>query len=316
MGYPTGYIVPPARVKAASLIFGPWVDSASAIQFTNKAGTAVLCVDTTNKRVGIGTAAPSFILDVVASAASCNPTFTSSNAVGASTAVAFTSKRSRGSVGSEVAVNSGDTLASYSFQGHTGSAYRAGATITIKTLEAWDGTHGGAQVIFQTADTGTTLQTNKLVLSSALVSILSSFLILPAADATTLVQWQDSATTVWLNFDSTTGRFGFGSGNTSPTEVLDVIGNIKLSAAGNGIKIKEGSNATMGTAVLVLGTKTVSTTAVTANSRIFLQAESLGTITSPVALAVTGRSAGTSFTITSANLTDTSTVAWIIIEPA
>lgn len=97
---------------------------------------------------------------------------------------------------------------------------------------------------------------------------------------------------------------------------LFLAGDFLLSTAGNGLYVKEGTNATMGTAVLVLGTKVVSTTKVTANSRIFLSSESLGTITSPVAVAVTARTAGTSFTITSANLTDTSTIAWIIIEPA
>ncbi len=60
----------------------------------------------------------------------------------------------------------------------------------------------------------------------------------------------------------------------------------------------------------------MSTTKVTANSRIQLTAQALGTIGTPVAIAVTGRNAGTDFTITSANLTDTSTVGWIIIEPS
>lgn len=92
--------------------------------------------------------------------------------------------------------------------------------------------------------------------------------------------------------------------------------NLKIDTVGKGIYIKEGTNATMGVATLVLGVATVSTTKVTANSRIFICPEALGTIASPVALAVTARSAGTSFTITSANLTDTSTVAWVIMEPA
>ncbi len=92
--------------------------------------------------------------------------------------------------------------------------------------------------------------------------------------------------------------------------------DVKLKTAGKGFYVKEGSNATMGTATLVLGVATVSTTKVTASSRIFLSVESLGTIASPVAVSVTGRSAGTSFNITSANLTDTSVIAWLIIEPA
>lgn len=92
--------------------------------------------------------------------------------------------------------------------------------------------------------------------------------------------------------------------------------NIKCTVAGGGLYVKEGSNATMGTATLSGGTATVSTTKVTASSRIQLTTQSLGTVAVPMAIAVTGRSAGTSFTITSADVTDTSVVAWVIVEPA
>jgi len=92
--------------------------------------------------------------------------------------------------------------------------------------------------------------------------------------------------------------------------------DVKIGVVGKGLYIKEGTNATMGVATLVAGTVVVSTTKVTASSRIFLTAQSLGTITVPAALAVSARTAGTSFTILSSNLTDTSVVAWQIIEPA
>lgn len=70
-----------------------------------------------------------------------------------------------------------------------------------------------------------------------------------------------------------------------------------------------------GVATLVTGAKVVTTTAVTASSRIFLTTQSLGTVTAPKPIAVTARTAGTSFTITSSDATDTSTVAWEISEP-
>jgi hypothetical protein len=91
---------------------------------------------------------------------------------------------------------------------------------------------------------------------------------------------------------------------------------LTLTTAGLGFSIKEGSNARMGTATLVLGVSVVSNTSVTANSRIFLSVESLGTVTVPTTVAVTARTAGTSFTITSSNLTDTSVVAWFMMEPS
>lgn len=93
-------------------------------------------------------------------------------------------------------------------------------------------------------------------------------------------------------------------------------GDVKLGTVGNGIYVKEGTNATMGVATLVGGTVTVSTTKVTTSSRIFLSVESLGTVTAPVAVAVTARTGGTSFVITSANVVDTSVVSWVIIEPS
>lgn len=100
---------------------------------------------------------------------------------------------------------------------------------------------------------------------------------------------------------------------TSPTEALHVLGNLLLGTAGNGVKIKEGSNATMGVATLVAGAVTVSTTKVTANSRIFAFSQAAGG--TPGWLRISARVAATSFTITSSDALDTSTVAWLIVEP-
>lgn len=103
----------------------------------------------------------------------------------------------------------------------------------------------------------------------------------------------------------------------SAAGVLATDGSFSLASAGGGLLIKEGgAAATMGAATMVAGTVTVATTKVTATSRIQLTVQSLGTVTAPKAVAVTGRVAGTSFTITSADATDTSVVAWTLIEPA
>lgn len=90
-------------------------------------------------------------------------------------------------------------------------------------------------------------------------------------------------------------------------------GNIIVNTAGKGVKVKEGSNATMGVVTLVAGSATVSTTAVTANSRIFLTSQVDGG--TPGFVRVSTRSAGVSFTITS-SVADTSAIAWWIAEPA
>ena len=106
----------------------------------------------------------------------------------------------------------------------------------------------------------------------------------------------------------------------SKTNSSPYIGNDNYdppaSRNGDGDKIKEGdADSAMGVATLVGGTATVNSSIVTAKSRIFLQQQALGTVTAAKAMAVTARVVGTSFTITSADATDTSVVAWEIVEP-
>lgn len=73
--------------------------------------------------------------------------------------------------------------------------------------------------------------------------------------------------------------------------------------------------AATGIATLSAGTVVVSEALVTADSRIFLTAQTLGTVTVGQGLAVSARSAGVSFTIKSQAANDTSTVAWFLYEP-
>jgi hypothetical protein len=110
------------------------------------------------------------------------------------------------------------------------------------------------------------------------------------------------------------------SAGSTGTTLNALVNRVKISylgldlpVAGERIAIKEGSNASLGTAVLVAGTATVNNTLVTANSRIFLTAQAAGG--TPGAVYVSARTAGTSFAITSTSGTDTSTVAYLIIEP-
>lgn len=108
------------------------------------------------------------------------------------------------------------------------------------------------------------------------------------------------------------GNYWMYSTNTNPSLIS---GNLQINTVGKGLFIKEGSNAKMGTATLVAGTVDVATTAVTANSRIFLTVQSLGTVAVATPIAVTARVASTSFTITSSMITDTSVIAWMLVEP-
>lgn len=87
--------------------------------------------------------------------------------------------------------------------------------------------------------------------------------------------------------------------------------DLSVGVVGKTLKIKEGSNAKMGTVALSSGHVTVSTTALTSSSRIFLQHQ---TGSSPGFLYVSNRINGTSFDITSSNGSDSSTIAWLLIE--
>lgn len=126
------------------------------------------------------------------------------------------------------------------------------------------------------------------------------------------------------------GRIEFGGGSTPvdvnifrdgstrlhTTNSFATEGSLVCDVAGGGLSIKEGANARSGVATLVAGTVTVANTSVTANTRIFLTPQTLGTIARPAAVGVTARVAATSFTITSGDAADTSTVAYLLIEPA
>lgn len=91
-------------------------------------------------------------------------------------------------------------------------------------------------------------------------------------------------------------------------------GSVIIGEPGQGLWIKDGTaDCTMGVATLVGGTKVVSNTLVTANTRIFLTCQTPGG--TPGALYVAARTANTSFTITSTSGTDTSTVAYLLVEP-
>lgn len=79
------------------------------------------------------------------------------------------------------------------------------------------------------------------------------------------------------------------------------------------LEVLDGSNKRMGTAVLVAGSVTVSNTTVTANTRIFTSRQAAGGTLGHLSIGTVV--AGTSFVINSSSGTDTSTVAWLLIEP-
>lgn len=204
--------------------------------------------------------------------------------------------KSRGTtVGSNTIVQDGDTLGGVDGVGTdgTGAVYRAGR-ISFEV----DGTPGSADmpgrfVIWTSPDGSSNIMKRVTVTQGGLVLI---------------------------NQTTSTGEQLQLTGTSKFVGNMGLTGNLTLTTAGNGLLIKEGTNATMGTATLVLGTVTIATTKVTANSRVFFSRKS--NVSSVGVIAESARVNGTSFTLTSyqantniPDTSDTSIVSWIIIEP-
>jgi len=118
--------------------------------------------------------------------------------------------------------------------------------------------------------------------------------------------------------DNPTGEIRLGSGSTSAAQfVLNSSGNVvqtgslTLSTAGNKLNIATGTNASIGSGTLASGTATISTTAVTASSKIFIQYTSCASCGSTY---ISAKTAGTSFVVTSTNGSDASTFDWWIVN--
>ena len=114
-------------------------------------------------------------------------------------------------------------------------------------------------------------------------------------------------------FTTKSNQMVFGNSSVTETVINGLTihnSNVSLSVAGNGLVIKEGTNARLGTATLTAGTVTISNTSVTANSRIFLQGNgntNAGFLTPVI-------TAGVGFTVTSSSGTDARTFSYFIVE--
>lgn len=116
-----------------------------------------------------------------------------------------------------------------------------------------------------------------------------------------------------LSIDGSSNAWTISNAVTLTTGSLTLTnGNLALSTIGNGITIKEGTNARIGSSVLVAGSVTVSNTSVTNNTVILLTCQIEGG--TPGFLRISTRTPGTSFVITSSNGADTSTVGWVMFE--
>lgn len=65
----------PIYTSAASMVVKPGANSTTAIQYQTSTGTAIMTIDSTNRRIGIGTTAPAFDLEVNGEISATNKSF-------------------------------------------------------------------------------------------------------------------------------------------------------------------------------------------------------------------------------------------------
>jgi len=185
-------------------------------------------------------------------------------------------------------------------------------------------TSGSSLAVTTSAVIGTTLTaTGGLTTLAALTQVGTTLINASGAAVTTIGTGGTGAVNIG-NATGNTAVTGSLTASTTLTATLGAItatnGNVVLGTAGNKIistsvasTTTAGANS-FGNVSLVGGSAVVSTTAALTNSIIILTTQALGTVATPMPIAVTARSNGVSFTITSSDGTDTSSIGWMIIN--
>jgi hypothetical protein len=211
-----------------------------------------------------------------------------------------------------ILVSGGDIINSHSDAGtdvtievtnsdNTNGASRAGVEIATGGASS-----GDPYLSFQISGVGASTMTMGLDNSASDLFVISNSTAIGTSNALTLSQ--AGALTATTSVTATLGDITATNGNL----VLNTAGN-KIVSTSVASTTTAGAN-TFGTVALVGGTATVNTSSVTANSMIFATVQDLGTVATAQAIAITAKVASTSFTITSADPTDTSTIAWFIVN--
>jgi hypothetical protein len=145
---------------------------------------------TADTKVGIGTTAPVSHLNVTSSSTVSPRGVTNEQYNNGMDGVQFRGRKARGTPASPAALQSGDVLGNYVFDGHDGAAFGTGVQIRPVAEESWSPTAHGAYLALWTTPPGSTTNTEKMRI---------------------------------------TGSGNVGIGTSSPAEKLHVIGNIRVS---------------------------------------------------------------------------------------
>ena len=99
---------------------------------------------------------------------------------------------------------------------------------------------------------------------------------------------------------------------TAANRAAFVNADLDIATVGNGLRVKEGTNARLGTATMAGGTITVANTTVTAATRVLYARSVAGGTLGHLSRTI---SVGVSFTINSSSNLDTSQIAWMLVDP-
>lgn len=189
-------------------------------------------------------------------------------------------------ISGDVTINGGNTLINNNFTTTGGVVTLSGTAVTLFTTSSIQLNGGGA--------TSTSISTATVDIGDITTTAIT---------LTSLNNTFNGASNFYSDIEIFTGNL-----------FVDA-GNVVLGTPGNKILIQTGTNASVGTSgAMTAGAVTVNTTAVTAFSKIFVIPKALGTVTAPQAAYISAIVAGTSFTITSADGSDTSTWDYWIIN--
>lgn len=139
------------------------VDGDATIDGNLFVDTNTLVVDSTNDRVGIGTATPEFKLHAVSDGSA---TYFTGESYSASGGTIFQGRAAGGTLASPTALTSGNLIAQLGARGYDGTGFTGTrAAITLNAESNWSGTDNGTGIHFFTTTNGTTALLERMTLT-------------------------------------------------------------------------------------------------------------------------------------------------------
>lgn len=293
-------------------INGTTSQSGNLLNVKNVGGTIIADIDA-NGYLGIGTGATALgaAVDVQISSSSI---FTARfrNDVNANTDAVIRFVKTRNSAG----VSSGDKIGSFGFMFHDSNAIRMMGGFGARSSGAPANNNSPMQMWFGVTPGWNSTDIYGDATGQIIIDGPSSCTTIGQNIGTGGTTAQTGAVLGIINNTTTKKVLLLKAKASQSAKILDVQDSsanslVAIGSAG-GLQIKTGSNQRMGTATLVAGTVTVNNTSITANTLIFLSRTTTGGTVGHLSTTLV---ASTSFTINSSSATDTSVVAWLLVEP-